>query len=89
MLQFRCSFCSFVSELSSNCKEHVINDHENWKIEIGKRSQNPKQTVHTNPSWLADLTGDFKQIIILKCSQRTRDAVDSDEIIQVFFKDWS
>ena len=43
-----------------------------------------KQTCHTNPNWLADLTQNFKETVISKCSERVQNAVDTNEIIQVF-----
>ena len=42
-----------------------------------------KQTVHSNPDWLSHLTDNFRVVIISKCSQRVRDAVETDENIQV------
>ena len=60
-----------------------MTDHKNWKTDLLKSAQKHKKTPHTYASWLADLTGDFKQIVISQCSQRARDAVDSDENIQV------
>ena len=83
MVLFHCSFCSFVSELIENTKELIIEDHKNWKAELKDIGPVSKLTPHTYSNWLADLTGDFKQLVISKCSQRARDAVDCDENIQV------
>ena len=82
--QFRCTFCSFVSELSENCKKHIIKDHKNWQADLKENAEALKQTCHTNPNWLADLTQNFKETVISKCSERVQNAVDTNEIIQVF-----
>ena len=42
-----------------------------------------KETVHTNPGWCSHLVKNFKSVVISKCCQRTRDAVEMDEKIQV------
>ena len=73
------------------CKKHVFYDHDQWRRDVDQmllldEAQQEKQTVHTNPNWLADLTRDFKQNIIAKCSQRVKEAVDANENIQVCYK---
>ena len=74
-----------MSELIENCKKHIIEDHKNWEKDLKEKPQTWKQTCHTNPNWLADLTQNFKESVISKCSQRVRNAVDSNEIIEVIF----
>ena len=41
------------------------------------------ETVHTNPGWCSHLVKNFKSVVIAKCCQRTKDAVETDEKIQV------
>ena len=43
------------------------------------------QTCYNNPGWRDQLIVNFKSIIIGKCSQKTKDAVDRNESIQVCF----
>ena len=56
--------------------------------ELGPSSSTPhsksskKNTVHTNPSWLQDLVGDFKSNVIDKCSKKVKDAVKANANIQ-------
>ena len=40
-------------------------------------------TVFSNRSWLSDLKKNFHQEIVLKCSSRTREAVEKNEDVQV------
>ena len=40
-------------------------------------------TCHTNPKWKDQLLSNFKDLIILKCSENTRNAVEVNKIIEV------
>ena len=84
-MQFKCGLCSFVSELASFCKSHIVAEHPNWKKVTEAKTNLPgtKQSPHSNPSWLQDLKAEFNSIIIAKCSERARIALAADLIIKV------
>ena len=63
-----------MSEVSSLCKEHIVNKHPKWKEEISKEAAENKNSPHTNPNWLRDLTGDFYNVVIANCSLKCKDA---------------
>ena len=44
-----------------------------------------KETQHTEPKWLENLTGNFYEKIIEQCSGKTRIAVNNNEVIKVSF----
>jgi len=73
ILQFRCSFCSYLSELEPHTKEHIASEHPDWKAELSKKGRS--KSSHSNPNWLHELQSNFKKIIIDDCSRRARDAV--------------
>ena len=45
-----------------------------------------KQTVHTNPDWCRNLKSSFRTLIVSKCCQRTKDAVEINEAIKVLLE---
>ena len=59
-----------------------MEEHLNWKQDL-KKSSKPKQSPHSNPTWLPDLLREFHKIIIANCSKRVRDAVDKNDNIMV------
>ena len=77
--QFRCTFCSYLSELGSLTKEHIASEHPDWKNELLKKGRS--KSSHSNPNWLHELQSEYKKIIIEDCSRRARDAVDRNEKI--------
>ena len=49
------------------------------------------QSVHLNPDWKEKFKRDYQELIVQKCSQETREAIGSNQDIQVtrllrFFK---
>ena len=84
----KCALCSFVSETLSLCKTHIAPEHPNWKVEVTGLEEENINSPHTgaNRNWLPELIGNFHQIVIIKCSQKCQDAVQSNKAIDVGFK---
>ena len=40
-------------------------------------------TVHTNPNWMDDFKTDFFDLVVVKCSEMTRDAFEKNSDIKV------
>ena len=53
------------------------------KGEQGGGQSVASRRVNTNPDWCKNLKANFKSLIINKCCQRTRQAVDNNEDIEV------
>ena len=81
----KCALCSFVSETKSLCESHIIKEHPGWKGEISK-DVNINSSPHTNRTWLQDLTADFYNVVIVKCSEKCKDAVQANKDIEVCFE---
>ena len=47
-----------------------------------KDKSKSKMTCHTNPRWREVLVRDIKNLVISKCSQKTKDAVESNNDVQ-------
>ena len=56
-----------------------------WSMETDLPGENEQQnrTVHTNPQWQDVLRRQFKEVIVEKCSEATRNAFDDDVDIKV------
>ena len=64
-----------VDDLSSPlCQPNTEGDKPSTKIHV---------TVHQNPDWLSDLKKNFKAEIIDVCSLKAREAVSSNELIEL------
>ena len=59
-----------------------MNKHPKWKEEISKEAAENKNSPHTNPNWLRDLTGYFYNVVIANCSQKCKDAVRANKVIK-------
>ena len=46
--------------------------------------KNPR-TVHLNPDWKEEFKRDYQELIVQKCSQETREAIGSNQDIQVLY----
>lgn len=84
----KCALCSFVSETQSLCKSHIITEHPGWKKEISKDAVDINSSPHTYRTWLPDLTANFYNIVIAKCSEKCKDAVQLNKDIEVEFEQW-
>jgi hypothetical protein len=81
----KCALCSFVSETKSLCESHIKEEHPGWKKEVPKNIPG-NNSPHTNRTWLQDLTSDFYNVVIAKCSQKCKDAVQDNTNIEVCLK---
>ena len=82
IVKFRCVLCPFVAEVDYGMKKHVVLAHKNWK-EVSKEKRQVKQSPLTNPTWLQDLLRDFDTVIVANLSKRSRDAVATNENVEV------
>ena len=58
---------------------------ETPREETPQKETPQKETQHTEPKWLEKLQLNFKTEIVDKCSEKTRNAVELNEKIQVCF----
>ena len=82
IVQFKCALCPALSEIEETMKHHVLEMHKDWK-KAPKKSEEVKQSPHTNQTWLQDLVGDFDTIIVANLSQRAKDAVATNKSVEV------
>jgi len=83
IIQIKCALCSFVSETKSMCETHIGREHPGWKKEISTDMAMPvNNSPHTNRTWLQDLTGDFYNVVIVKCAEKCREAVQANKHIE-------
>ena len=67
-------------------------DHENWRDDVKALPGNSSSQVQDsgpsphdkqNQNWLHNLQVNFLQVVVENCSSRCRQAVQTDEVIQV------
>ena len=73
---------SVKKKVSLDQSDTVENAEEAEPSGSKNKSFKSKTTCHTNPRWRDGLVRNFKNLVISKCSQKTKDAVECNEEIR-------
>ena len=93
-MKYTCNRCCFVAETVSLCRAHMNSEHPSWDKSNSTSSADQdvsdsmepsakRATVNNKPDWCRELKSDFKSLVVSNCCQRTKDAVEKNEVIKV------
>ena len=78
----RCLICGFLSNEVVTVCSHILDQHGNdWRESIAKMLNKKRGNVHLYPNWDKELKRNFDELLISKCSEKTRIAWRSKEVI--------